>query len=273
MSDNPDQIAEWNGPVGERWAALQVELDALTRSFGMAALAAADPKAGEHVIDVGCGCGDTSLELARLVGADGVDVSKPMLEVAKRRAAGISQLSFAEADASGAALPGPFDLLFSRFGVMFFDDPPAAFAHLRRALTPNGRLAFVCWRARDLNPWVSVPLLAAQDALNLHPKADPVAPGPFAFADKDRLRRILESAGFTGFAAEMFEAPVYLGHDADSAANGVVRMGPVARLVRAAGPERLPEIVAAAARALAPHVTPQGVAPTGSTWIVTARAT
>jgi SAM-dependent methyltransferase len=241
----------------------------------MAALAAAAVRPGERVIDVGCGCGDTALSLADTVGPTGavfgVDVSGPMLNVARRRGAGRTNLRLAEADASCAVLPSPADLLFSRFGVMFFNDPAAAFSHLRGALAPGGRLAFVCWRARDLNPWVSVPLLAAQAALGLHPEADPHAPGPFAFADQAWVDAILQTAGFTGIATEVCGSPVYLGHAARSAAEGVVSMSPLARLARTAGPERLPEIINAASKALAVHETPKGVWLPGSTWIVTGR--
>jgi len=125
--DNTLQVADWNGAVGERRAAEQERTDQLIRAFGEAALVAAGALPGERVLDVGCGCGDTTLALGNFVGPTGgvlgVDVSAPMLAVARRRAAALSNLTFTEADASSASLPGPFDLLDSRFGVMFFDDP------------------------------------------------------------------------------------------------------------------------------------------------------
>lgn len=277
--DNSEQIRDWDGPVGERWAAEQETLDQLTAPYGAAALAAAGAKAGERVIDVGCGCGDTSLTLARAVGAEGsvlgVDVSGPMLQVAIRRAkaAGLSQVRFEQADASSARLPGEQDLLFSRFGVMFFAAPVPAFAHLRRALRDSGRMAFVCWQGARENPWAMVPVMAARAALGVtDPPGDPHAPGPFAFGDADRLRMILLEANFRDVAIDPFEAAMPLGSTARSAAEAAARIGPAARLVREAPPEKLPTILDAVEKALEPLVTNDGVALPGRTWIVNARA-
>ena len=276
--DNASQVADWNGAVGEHWAAEQERTDKLIRAFGDAALSAAKALPGEAALDVGCGCGDTSLSLADAVGASGrvlgVDVSAPMLAVAQRRAAGRGNLSFAEADASRANLPGPFDLMFSRFGVMFFDDPTAAFTQLRKALKPGGRLAFVCWAAPQDNAWAALPAQTARKAsgLNLAP-ADPIAPGPFAFADRDRVHGILSAAGFRNISFQPFEAPMYLGSSPRSAAEGAVRIGPASRVAREAGPDKLPGIVDAIEAALAPHAAPAGaVALPGRTWIVTAES-
>ena len=276
--DNASQIADWNGAVGERWAAEQARTDELIRAFGNAALAAAKPQTGEAVLDVGCGCGDTSLSLINAVGVTGkvvgVDVSSAMLGVARSRANDSENLTFIEADASRADLPGPFDLMFSRFGVMFFDDPSAAFTQLRKALKPGGRLAFVCWAAPQDNPWAALPAQTARRASGLNlPPADPTAPGPFAFADKDRVHGILSAAGFTNISFQLFEAPMYLGSSPRSAAEGAVRIGPASRVAREAGPERLPAIVDAVEAALAPHAAPDGaVALPGRTWIVTAES-
>ncbi len=275
---NDQQIADWNGVVGEQWAAEQERTDELIRPFGEAGLQAADVRTGERVIDVGCGCGDTSLALASLVGTSGavlgVDVSAPMLAVARRRASSISQLRFEEADASRAALPGSQDLLYSRFGVMFFDDPVGAFAHMRKALNPNGRLSFVCWQAPRDNPWASVPVQAARRALSLAPApADPHAPGPFAFADAARVKGILSDAGFRSVVAEGFEAPVKVGSTPRSAAEASARMGPMGRIAREAGPEKLPLILEAVEAALKPLAAADGqVALPGQVWVVTAKA-
>lgn len=274
--DNAQQIADWNGVMGERWAADQERTDQLIRAHGDAALAAGKAAAGESALDIGCGCGETSLALAEMVGRTGrvvgVDVSAPMLEVARRRASGIANLTFIQADASRSDLMGPHDLLFSRFGVMFFDDPPAAFAHMRAALRPGGRLAFVCWRTAAENPWAALPAQAAREAAGIAlPPTDPTAPGPFAFGDKDRVAGILAAAGFRGIALTPFEAPMYLGNSARSAAEGAVRIGPASRLAREAPPERRPAIVDAIEAALAPLGAADGsISLPGRTWIVTA---
>ena len=278
--DNSEQIREWNGPLGERWARDQQEMDALAGPHGEAAIKAAGVKAGERIVDIGCGCGDTSMSLAKAAGPGGevlgVDVSAPMLDVARQRgkAAGFTNLTFAEADASSASLPGDRDLLYSRFGVMFFAAPVPAFAHLRRSLKDTGRLAFACWQAAKENPWAVVPVMAGRAALNLTPPPqDPHAPGPFAFADQLRVRAILLEAGFRDVEAESFEHPMRLGASPREAAESCARLGPLSRLVREAGPEHLPRIVEAVEKALAPFAAPDGgVALPGRTWIMTARA-
>src|SRR3954451_18224109 len=148
---NADQIADWNGQSGGRWVAYQARLDAMLAAFGQAAIEAAAPATGERVLDIGCGAGASSLVLAGRVGAGGqglgVDISEPLIGRARALAPQDTPALFPVADAGTAELPeGAFDIVYSRFGVMFFDDPPRPFAHTRRALQPGGRVAFVCWR-------------------------------------------------------------------------------------------------------------------------------
>ena len=279
-SDNSEQIAEWNGAMGQRWVALQQETDRIVAPFGDAALKAAAPQPGERVIDVGCGCGGTSIEIARLVGAAGsvlgVDVSQPMLAVARSNGAlaNCAHLDFRNADASEAELPANVDLLFSRFGVMFFSQPSPAFSHMRKSLRAGGRCVFVCWRTPRDNAWAMTPLSAARTAMGITPPpADPNAPGPFAFADEERLRPILSGAGFGAIDVQRFDAAISLGATPRSAAERVVQIGPVSRLVREMGAEHLPAILDAVERALAPLAAPDGhVSLNGSSWIVSARS-
>src|SRR3954470_5506019 len=184
----PDQIEYWNSEAGRAWTARQHSWDIAMKPFSDAALIRAAVQPGERVIDIGCGCGATTLELARLVGpqgrALGIDVSKPMLDRAKERAAGNPVLSFAEADATTYRFePGAADLLFSRHGVMFFPEPERAFANLRGALKPTGRVAFSCFRAPKQNPLVTTLLAAVSDFVPPLPQLGPEDPGPFAFAD------------------------------------------------------------------------------------------
>ena len=278
-TENAAQIAEWNGVQGERCAAMTQQTEHIVLPFGAAAIAPAAPQPGERVIDVGCGCRDTAIELARQVGPDGavigVDVSRPMLAVATERGAqaGLPQLEFRECDASDADLPGDIDLLYSRFGVMFFGAPSAAFARMRTALRPGGRTVFVCWRAPRENPWAMAPLSAARAALGVEAApADPNAPGPFAFASESRVNGILTDAGFGAIEFRRFDAAVTLGATPRAAAEATVRIGPTSRFVREVGSEHLPAIVDAVEKALAPLAAPDGgVHLPGSTWIVSAR--
>lgn len=280
MTDNADQIAEWNGPLGQQWAEMQQRLDVLTRPFGDAALSAARIKPGERVIDVGCGCGDTTFAIARAVGAQGsvlgVDVSQPMLQVAGDRLAeeGLSQLKFRQADAASADLPSEQDLIFSRFGVMFFDAPISAFSQLGRALRRGGRTAFCCWRQPRENPWAMAPLVAAREALMVEtPKADPLAPGPFAFADAARLENILTAAGFGEVMIDPFDAGVRLGNSPREAAENAMRFGPTSRLIRQVGEEAAPTALAGIEAALARQAASDGsVVLSGGVWIVRAVA-
>jgi SAM-dependent methyltransferase len=280
-ADNSEQIAEWNGALGERWVAMQQEIDRFVVPFGNAALKTAAPQPGERAIDIGCGCGDTAIEIARIVGAAGavlgIDVSRPMLAVARSRAAlaNCAHLTFRDGDASEAALPANTDLLFSRFGVMFFSQPSPAFSHLRKSLRAGGRCVFACWRTPRDNPWAMTPLSAARTAMGITPApADPDAPGPFAFADEQRLRTILSGAGFGDVDVQRFDSAISIGATPRSAAESVVQVGPVSRLAREVGAEHLPIILDAVERALASLAAPDGhVSLNGSTWIASATNT
>ncbi len=274
---NADQIAYWNNSAGATWAALQDRLDRQIEPLGQRAMDAGAPKAGEQVLDIGCGCGQTSLELAQRVGPSGqvlgVDISEPMLEVARRRGgeAGLANVSFLAADAQTRAFPpGGFDLAFSRFGVMFFDDPTAAFRNIAAALRPDGRLAFVCWRPLAENPWMGAPMQAALSLLPpMPPPADPTAPGPFAFADPERLRGILAAAGLVDIDIAPHDQMIG-GNDLDETVAMSLRVGPLGAVLRE-NPELKDGVVGAIREALARHVTPQGVMLASATWIVTAK--
>ena len=197
---NADQLAFWNGLGGHTWVARQAHTDITLAPVSEALLALSAPRAGERVLDIGCGCGASTLEFARAVGPAGrvtaLDISGPMLAEAeaRARAAGIANVDWRQADAATAALDG-FDLLVSNFGLMFFGDPVAAFANLRRAASPGARMAFVCWRPLTENPWMEVPMRAVSPHVPPRPKADPDSPGMFAFADPQRVSHVLTAAG------------------------------------------------------------------------------
>jgi SAM-dependent methyltransferase len=271
---NADQIVYWNETVGPAWVAMQDGLDAQLRPLGELAMAALSPREGERLIDVGCGCGDTTLALARRVGpggaVTGADISEPMLAVARSRAeaAHISQARFIKADAQVHAFE-PADGVFSRFGVMFFEGPAAALANLRRALKPGGRLAFVCWRTLAENPWMRVPGAAVAPLLPAPAQPpDPFAPGPFAFGDHDRLHGLLKAGGFADIAIQPHDAPIRW-PDLDTAARLAMRVGPAGTAARE-HPDLSDRIEAAVREALAPHAGADGVSLPSATWIVRA---
>lgn len=278
---NADQIAYWNGDAGARWAAQQPRIDALLAELTQAALDHARPRLEDHVVDIGCGCGATIVDLSRRVGpggsVTGIDVSKAMLEVAAERvrALRLTNVSLLLADASRHAFaPAAADLVFSRFGVMFFDDPAGAFENIRRWLRPSGRLAFVCWRPFSDNPCFRVPFEAAKPFLPPQPRPEPHAPGPFAFADADRVRRILETAGYSAIELIRSDAMTRLGgsDELEAAGEFAARIGPVARPLAEAAPAARAAARAAILEALKQHQRPEGICLQGSVWLVSARA-
>jgi SAM-dependent methyltransferase len=276
---NAEQIAYWNDQAGLKWVRLQQQLDAMIEPLGQAALAQARPAPNERVLDVGCGCGASSLELARRVGSGGdvlgLDLSSAMLERASDRAReqNLGAVRFEVADAQTREFAGPgFDLIFSRFGVMFFADPVQAFRNLRGALARDGRLCFVCWQAITLNPWMLVPLQAAAKHVQLPPPPAPGAPGPFSFADGEHVRGILEGAGFSGIRLEPLETTLTLGgtERLPEAVSFIVDgIGPTASILREQ-PDRREAVLSAVTEALAPFARADGVGLPCAAWIVSA---
>lgn len=200
---NQDQVALWNDASGRTWVELQGVLDRLLEPFATLVVNEGFPGEGGRVLDIGCGAGATTLAMARRLGPTGrcvgVDISGPLLTAAKASATAeqIGTADFIQADAQTYAFePNSFDAVISRFGVMFFDDPEAAFANIRRAVTNTGKLAFVAWRSPAENPFMTTARRAAEPLLPNMPTQDPRAPGQFAFADGDRVRQILTSGGW-----------------------------------------------------------------------------
>lgn len=278
MSDNTEQIEFWNGRAGESWTELQDEMDASLANVTRALFACAAVQPGERVLDVGCGTGETTLSAADAVGATGsavgVDVSAPMLALAEKRAAGRTNVSFRRDDAASADLGGPYDLVLSRFGVMFFADPVAAFRNLARVTRPGGRVVFACWQDMTRSDWLTRPMAVVKPLLEKpapFPPPDPDAPGPNAFARRERVEQILTGAGFTDVVMEPSEVAVPLGRSVPDAVAQMLRIGPVARSVA----EESPEVRARATEVLTKLLTEiddEGPLELGaSIWLVRAR--
>jgi SAM-dependent methyltransferase len=272
---------DWNGDSGDRWAANLDRLDLMLQDFADAAIAAAAAQPGERVLDIGCGSGTSTFILAEQVGATGhvlgVDISQQLVELARAATPAAAPIDFCLADAATAPLPsGSFDLLFSRFGVMFFDDPVAAFAHMRGALKSGGRIAFVCWRGAAENDWVRLPMTAIRDFVPIAP-TDPDTPGPFAFGNSDRLTDILTKAGFADIKITPFDTRLAYGRSdtraaaIDDALDMAFQVGPLSRAL-ADQPDDIRIRAAVAVRAaFAALPGDTSVLIDGAAWIVTAR--
>lgn len=268
---NAQQVAYWNESAGPTWAELQAPLDRQLAPLGRRAMSELDLGPGRRVLDIGCGAGDTTLSLAQ-TGAEavGIDISRPLLEIARSRSEGRADVTFLEGDAQTHAFPpGAFDAVFSRFGVMFFASPAAAFANIRQALKPGGRLAFVCWRTPAENPIMSLPMQAALAHVDAPPAPpEPGAPGPFAFADPERVRAILAAAGFKDVTVTPHDEAIGPG-DLETTLALALRVGPLGALLRE-NPKKRDAVIASVRAALAPYDGPDGVKLGSATWIVTA---
>lgn len=266
----------WKGEGGEKWVKnidlLEHHLDELNRIL----IEHCAVREGENVLDVGCGGGLTSMALAERAGPSGrvlgVDVSPAILEVARERGQDVANLDFRLADAGGDDLgKGAFDLITSRCGVMFFEQPLTAFTHLRRHLKSGGRMVFLCWRRFEENPWMGVPAAAAFSVLPPpappEGKPDPDAPGPFSLGEEKRLRFLLEEAGFTEFDLIPVDAGVAMG-SLEEAVYLATQLGPAARALEEAAEGERTAALEAIRGALQEYDTPEGVVIPGAGWIV-----
>jgi SAM-dependent methyltransferase len=277
-ASNRSQIAYWNGPIGHMWAEAQEKRDRDHAPMTEALLSLAAARAGEHVLDIGCGSGTTTLRLAEQVGAEGsttgIDLSEPMLAVAERRARDSgSPAQFIEADATHYPFePNRFDLAVSQFGVMFFADPVASLANVFAAMKAGGRLAFVCWRASTENPWSAVPESAAKPLLPPMEPLPPDAPGRYAFANPDRVKSILLRAGFHAPEIVKFDTRIHLGNTPEAAASSSIDAGPLARTLAEVDDVTRKSVSEAVTARLAREMGPGGVYLTAACWLVAARA-
>ena len=276
---NAEQRTRWNGPEGEYWTRRHDRLDRTLSPVLFPLLHFAAPRPGETVIDVGCGCGATTLELARAVGPPGrvigLDLSEPMLALARQRLSGIPNAACRLGDAARLSLDDlAADLIVSRFGVMFFGDPVAAFANLRTGLAPGGRLRFACWRPLDENPWLQVPLHAVYEHVAPLPKPEPEEPGGFSFADTARVARILMAAGFSApsFQPLNLQIDIAAGGSIEDAVLQASETGPASRALADQAEDLRAAAVGSIRRALKPYATPAGVKLPAAVWLVAAHS-
>jgi SAM-dependent methyltransferase len=276
-TQNADQIAYWNSAVADRWARRQAEIDAMMAPFTDALLGAANlgPEGPWRILDVGCGSGETTL-LAAEIGHEvtGLDVSTSLLELAKGRAknAGLVEVNFFLGDASRMFIDPPFDLIMSRFGVMFFDDPAKAFANLAKMTKIGGRIVFVCWRSPTQNQWVTLPMSALDGLVEAKGAKQAEGPGPFAFADPDKVRAILSGAGFSNIKITPFDGDMAMGSPKgiEAAASYIAEIGPAARAIADLPKEMRPQVVKRLEAAVAPLMQGDALILQGGVWVVEA---
>lgn len=269
-----EQAQLWNGSAGQAWAALQALLDHMYAPFEPL-LAGAALGTERQVLDVGCGTGATTLALARRLGEQGaclgVDISQPMTDVANARAREEgAHAAFVCADAQTYPFaPGSVDLVVSRFGLMFFADPVAAFSNLRRAAQPDGRLDAIVWRGPEENPFMTAAERAARDLLAV-PARDPEAPGQFAFARRERVEAILHDSGWAGIAIDPLDVPC--GFPATELLPYLTRMGPVGRVLANADEPTREAVLARVRPAFDPFIDGDTVRFLAACWRVRAAA-
>ena len=280
VTDVAEELRSYWNDRGPMWVEYRERLDSMLAPLGEAAIARLHPDPGEHVLDIGCGTGTTSLELARLVGGSGhvtgVDVSAPMLDEARRRAdgAGLANLSFVVADAGAHQFePRHYDAAFSRMGIMFFAEPVAGFTNLRRALRPGGRLGFVCWRAAAENSWVTEPGQAVAEVLGPPAPMDPDAPGPFSLASADRISSVLTEAGLVDIDITAHDLPLSIGTGTtDELVRYYMDLLPGAAIPENADVHVIDRVKAALGTMVERRRTPDGITMGGAAWLVSARA-
>jgi SAM-dependent methyltransferase len=276
---NEDQAAYWNGSAGRRWSDHQQTQDALLAPISRILFDGARVVAAERVVDIGCGCGATTIELARRVGPTGhvlgVDISAPMLARARELAPPHLSLEFTLADATVHRFDREqADLLFSRFGVMFFAEPAVSFTNIRKALRPGGRLVFACWREPQKNPWMILPLQEAYKHVPRPPELGPEDPGPFAFAREERVRHVLSEAGFSSIVMQPFDIFLDLagGKGLEAAVGGVLQIGPVNRALEGQPREALAAVASSIRGALASFQKGDAVPLGAAVWITSAQS-
>jgi ubiquinone/menaquinone biosynthesis C-methylase UbiE len=283
MSGNDIVVEAWNTVLFEKFVRFKHLLIAGLAGHSDELLSRGLFGTGDRVLDVGCGFGDSTIRIARLVGpkgeALGVDCAENFIQASQQdaAAAGVSNASFFAADVQGDDLRGPYDHAFARFGTMFFMSPGAAMRNIRRALKPGGRIAQIVWRKREDNPWLHDAELRVREIVPVvsHEETDQVhcGPGPFSMSGPDMVSSMMTGVGFTHVSFERFDADICIGRNLEDAVEFAMALGPAGEIMRLAGPdgERLkPQVIAALREALSTYERPDGVWAPSSTWFITA---
>ncbi len=274
---NQDQKEFWNEKKGEIWVSLENNINKMLGPLGDHAIKILEPRDGEKIIDVGCGTGSTSQTLSNLVGetglVTGIDISKPILDFAieKAKINKINNLNFVLADAQNFHfLSKNYDAVFSRFGIMFFEDPIIAFENIRNSLKDNGRLTFICWRNREKNDWINLSSNIASQFLELPPKTNPKEPGPFALEDNGYIEEILIKSGWKNITIKNHNQNIIVGETLKTTADFLSRMGPMSVPFENANEYTQRKVIEALQECYSNYETSKGVGFHFSTWIVSA---
>ena len=276
---NAAQTQYWNSPLTRMWSSQHEPIDAVFEPLTQVLLGHAAPQNGEHVLDIGCASGTTVLALAARVGPQGhvlgADISQSSVERARERIAAAggrnAKVILADVSTHGFA-PKQFDLVFSRFGVMFFADPIATFARVRAAMKPAGRLAFAVFRPPERNPWIMAPVSGVRHLLPPVPTPGPDDPGQFSWADPKRIHRILEGARFRDLELTPHDPDMHVGSSAEEATGFAMTLGPASRGLIDASDDVRKAVRAGLLAFFQRQAGPTGVVLPGAIWIVKARA-
>jgi SAM-dependent methyltransferase len=282
-TENAEAIEAWDGPLYDRFVRFRDIVVKGLASHGEEALRLFPPQAGQRVLDIGCGFGDTTQDIASLVGPDGeavgVDAAARFIETARKETAeaGVANARFEVADVQADDLGGPYDMAFSRMGTMFFANPVAALRNVRTALVPGGQLVMVVWRRREDNEWMYRAQTIVEGIVSRPEEYDEptCGPGPFSMAGADTTSDILVHAGFKDIALRRCDLPILVGHDVDEAMDLVMALGPAGEILRLQGDRAAHlhgEVRDALRQGLSEFQTPDGLRAQASTWIVSATA-
>jgi SAM-dependent methyltransferase len=281
--DNREAIEAWDGPLFDRFVKYRHIIVEGLGQFGDEAMRAYPPPAGGHVLDIGCGFGDTTQQLAEAVGPDGsatgVDAAPRFIEAARSEAAeaGVENIRFEVVDVENASFDDTFDYAFSRMGTMFFANPVAALRNVRAALAPGGQLVMVVWRSKEENEWLYRAQQVVERFVTKPEEYDEptCGPGPFSMANADTTSGILVSAGYEDITLRRCDLPYKGGNDVEEAIDLVMDLGPAGEIIRLQGDRaahlHVP-IREALRESMAEFSRPDGVFMAASTWIVSARA-